>query len=202
MLRYDELISFEPVDSVVQLRTADDTEKAMTLLKTYVISDNMVEKINYDIFENLQFDRHVDNKGLLVVGNYGSGKSHLMGVVSTIAEHPGSSEHIRHPEVAKKAKEIEGKFKVIRAEIGAVEMPFRDIICDRLEKGLEQMGIDFSFPPADQVTNNKDMLFEMLDLFHEGKTDEKEIINKLLIGDANLFSIDDTYIYCEAWECF
>lgn len=167
MLRYEELISFEPVESVVQLIEADDTEKALTLLKTYVISDNMVDKINHDIIENIQFDRHVDNKGLLIVGNYGSGKSHLMSVISTIAELKDSSKYIRHVEVAEKAKEIEGKFKVIRAEIGAVEMSFRGIICNRLEKGLANMGVEFSFPPADQITNNKDMLFEMMDLFHE-----------------------------------
>src|SRR5699024_3435023 len=114
----------------------------------------------------------VDNKGLLVVGNYGSGKSHLMGVVSTIAEHHESSKHLRHPEVSEKAKKIEGKFKVIRLETGAVEMPFRDIICQGLEKGLGQMGIDYSFPSADQVPNNKDMLFEMMDLFHEKYPDK------------------------------
>src|SRR5699024_3541571 len=72
-----------------------------------------------------------------------------------------------YEQVAEKAKEIEGKFKVIRAEFGAVTMSLRDIICQHLEKGLERMGIDYTFPPADQVTNNKDMLYEMMDLFHE-----------------------------------
>jgi DNA replication protein DnaC len=28
----------------------------------------------------------MDNKGLLVVGNYGTGKSHLMSVISALAE--------------------------------------------------------------------------------------------------------------------
>src|SRR5699024_11282620 len=63
-----------------------------------------------------------------------------------------------YEQVAEKAKEIEGKFKVIRAEFGAVTMSLRDIIFQHLEKGLERMGIDYTFPPADQVTNNKDML--------------------------------------------
>src|SRR5699024_5188066 len=91
----------------------------------------------------------------------------LMSVVSTIAELPESSQYLRYEQVAEKAKEIEGKFKVIRAEFGAVTMSLRDIIFQHLEKGLERMGIDYTFPPADQVTNNKDMLYEMMDLFHE-----------------------------------
>ncbi|MEG6532082.1 DUF6079 family protein [Caldibacillus thermoamylovorans] len=167
MLRYHDLISFEPIESVIQLREADDKEKAISLLQSYVISDHMADKLISDIFENLQFERMVDNRGMLIVGNYGSGKSHLMSVVSTIAELPESSKYLRYEEVAEKAKEIEGKFKVIRAEFGAVTMSLRDIICHHLEKGLEKMGIDYTFPAADQVTNNKDMLYEMMDLFHE-----------------------------------
>lgn len=167
MLRYNDLISFEPIESVIQLREADDKDKAISLLQSYVISDHMADKLIEDIFENLQFERMVDNRGMLIVGNYGSGKSHLMSVVSTIAELPESSQYLRYEKVAEKAKEIEGKFKVIRAEFGAVTMSLRDIICQHLEKGLERMGIDYTFPPADQVTNNKDMLYEMMDLFHE-----------------------------------
>ncbi|WP_044893683.1 DUF6079 family protein [Bacillus alveayuensis] len=172
MLRYSDLIQFEPIESVVQLRDADDKERAFHLLDTYVISDRMAEQLDDIIIEQLQFDRIVDNKGLLIVGNYGTGKSHLMSVISTIAEQPGASEHIKNERVAKKAKEIEGKFKVIRTEIGAVAMSLRDIICQALQQGLANLGIDYTFPRADEVTNNKDMLYEMMELFHEQYPDQ------------------------------
>ncbi|MGY0012770.1 DUF6079 family protein [Bacillus anthracis] len=172
MLKYGDLIKFEAVESVVQLKEANDTDYAISLLNTYVISDNMAEKLTNEIIENIQFDRWVDNKGMLIVGNYGTGKSHLMSVISTIAELPGASEHLRHKEVAEKAKEIEGKFQVVRAEFGAVTMPLRDIICRELERGLEKMGIDYTFPAADQVTNNKEMFYEMMELFHEQYPDK------------------------------
>jgi len=164
---YSELISFEPVETVVQLTEANNNEKAIKLLETFVISNNMADRLINDIFENLQFDRFVDNKGLLIVGNYGSGKSHLMGVISTIAEHPDATSYIKNESVAEKAKEIEGKFKVIRAEFGAVKMSLRDIVCSELEKGLSAIGIDYTFPSVEEVTNNKDMLFEMMDLFYD-----------------------------------
>src|SRR5699024_9205203 len=60
----------------------------------------------------------------------------------------------------------------IRAEFGAVTMSLRDIICQHLEKGLDELGISYTFPPADEVTNNKDMLYEMMDLFHEQYPDQ------------------------------
>lgn len=40
MLRYDELISFDPVESVVQLREADDKSRAISLLKTFLKHKN------------------------------------------------------------------------------------------------------------------------------------------------------------------
>ena len=172
MLQYSELINFEPVESVVQLKDANDLQRAQHLLDTYVISDNMAEKICHDIIENIQFDRQVDNKGMLIVGNYGTGKSHLMSVISTIAEMPGASKYLKNTEVADKAKEIEGKFKVIRAEFGAVTKSLRDIICSELERGLENIGVDFTFPAAHEVNNNKDMLFEMMELFNEQYPDQ------------------------------
>lgn len=172
MLRYDQLIQFEPVETVVQLRDANNKDKAFELLSTYVISERMEEQLDEFIFEQIQFDRMVDNKGTLIVGNYGTGKSHLMSVISTIAEQDGASQYIKNKRVAEKAKEIEGKFKVIRTEIGAVEMTLRDIICNVLQKELDKLEIDYTFPKADAVTNNKDMLFEMMDLFHDQYPDQ------------------------------
>src|SRR5690606_25067931 len=110
-MRYRDLIQFEPVETIVQIKEASDKEKAFQLIDTYVISERMADELNYKIIEQLQFLRPADNKGLLVVGNYGTGKSHLMSVISTVAELEGSTSRMNHPDVAEKAKEIEGKFK-------------------------------------------------------------------------------------------
>jgi len=46
----------------------------------------MAERLVTVVFPNLQFEQPADSKGILVVGNYGTGKSHLMSVWA-IAEH-------------------------------------------------------------------------------------------------------------------
>lgn len=166
-MKYRDLVQFEPIESVIQLTDANDKERAYQLIDTYVISDRMSEQLDEAVIEQLQFHRPVDNKGLFIVGNYGTGKSHLMSVISTIAELEGASTHIQDERVAKKAKEIEGQFKVIRTEIGSVRTSLRDILCEAIEEGLYDMGVDFKFPPVDQVRNNKDSLTEMIGLFHE-----------------------------------
>ena len=51
-----------------------------------------------------------DKKFYLLSGSYGTGKSHLMTVIATIAEVDGTSERINNASVAAKSKEIQGKF--------------------------------------------------------------------------------------------
>lgn len=84
-MKYGELIQFDPIESVVQLRDADKSTAALQLVNTYVISEEMAERLTQLVIPQMQFEHPVDNKGLLVVGNYGTGKSHLMSVVSGLA---------------------------------------------------------------------------------------------------------------------
>ena len=86
-MKYSDLIQFEPIETVVQLREADTPADARRLVETFVISDRMAELLVDLVFPQLQFTKPADNKGILVVGNYGTGKSHLMAVISAIAEH-------------------------------------------------------------------------------------------------------------------
>ena len=67
-MKYRDLIQFEPIESVVQLRDADDAAAARQLVQTYVISGEMAEKLINLVVPQLQFDQPIDNKGLLVVG--------------------------------------------------------------------------------------------------------------------------------------
>ena len=133
-MKYRELIQFEPIESVVQLRDADREDFARQLVSTYVISEDMVEKLSELVFSHLQFDFPSDNKGLLVVGNYGTGKSHLMSLISAVAEHADFGDVVQNEEVSKSAREIAGKFKVIRTEIGSTTMSLRDILIAASEK--------------------------------------------------------------------
>lgn len=166
-MKYNDLIYFEPIETIVQLREADAKARAYQLVETYVISDRMAEQLAGVVFLQLQYDHPQDNKGLLIVGNYGTGKSHLMSVISAVAEYPEMAGAIRNPAVAGKAEAIAGRFKVIRTEIGSTTMSLRNIICAELEEHLAEMGVEYQFPDADKVTNNKDPLIEMMNVFQE-----------------------------------
>lgn len=166
-LKYGDLIQFEPIESVVQLRDADEATAARQLVETYVISKEMAEKLVGLVIPQLQFEQPTDNKGLLVVGNYGTGKSHLMSVISGLAENPDLTASLSNADVVNAAQKISGRFKVVRTEIGATTMSLRDILVAELEEHLAAMGVSYSFPSANQVSNNKRSFEEMMAAFHQ-----------------------------------
>ena len=164
-MKYSDLIQFEPVETVVQLREADTVADARRLVETFVISDRMAELLAELVFPQLQFSKPADNKGILVVGNYGTGKSHLMAVVSAVAEHHDLASHLTNQKVARQAADIAGQFRVIRAEIGSTTMSLRDIVCSVLEDGLDGLGVTYEFPSTDARHENKSALEEMMAAF-------------------------------------
>ena len=165
-MRYSDSIQFEPIESVIQLLDANHPDLASRLVSTYVISDDMAERIAKLIIPQLSFDAAVDHKGILVVGNYGTGKSHLMSVLSLVAEDASFLPLLRHTKVAEAASTIAGKFKVHRIEISS-QMSLRDIITQQLELFLDKNGVSYTFPPADKVVNNKAAFEEMMSAFTE-----------------------------------
>lgn len=168
MTTYRDLISFDPIESVVQLREANARDKAESLVRSFVVSDRMADQLANIVVPQLQFDEPADNKGILIVGNYGTGKSHLMAVLSAVAEHEGLAQHLSNAGSREAAAKIAGRFKVLRAEIGGVKMSLRDIVCGELERGLAAIGVEYAFKPIDKIgSNHKDAFHELMGTFGE-----------------------------------
>ncbi|MDD2366103.1 MAG: DUF6079 family protein [Desulfuromonadaceae bacterium] len=168
MMKYGDLIQFDPIESVVQLRNADELSVAKQLVRSYVVSEEMSERLINIVFPQLQFDAPLDNRGVLVVGNYGTGKSHLMSLISGIAQDESLVQDLNHPDTAQAARKIAGRFKVvIRTEIGATTMSLRDILISELEEHLERMGVDYVFPDVETITNHKRAFEDMMEKFSQ-----------------------------------
>ena len=166
-MKYGELISFEPIDSVKVLREADDVAAARVDVETLVVSPRLADQLTEVILPNLNLDEPRDAKGILVVANYGTGKTHLMSVVSALAEHAELVDLLNSEAVRAAAAPVAGRYKVIRAEIGATQMSLRDIITTELSEGLKRLGVDFEFPDLTKVTGTKKNLEEMMQAFEQ-----------------------------------
>ncbi|MDA8066231.1 MAG: DUF6079 family protein [Thermaerobacter sp.] len=165
-MRYGELVQFEPIETVIKLRAADELDTARQLVRSYVISAEMAERLTELVLPQLQFDVPAFYKGLLIVGNYGTGKSHLLSVISAVAEHADLCPDLRNERVATAASKIAGRFKVVRTEIGATMRSLRDILVAELEDHLHQFGVDFAFPKIDKLSNHRRAFEEMMSAFH------------------------------------
>lgn len=166
-MKYSDLVQFEKVIGVKVLTEADDVARAREDVRTYVVSERMSERLRDVIIPSLDFTTPGDKKSVLVVGTYGTGKTHLMSVIAAVAEREELTSEITDAELRESAQAVAGRFKVIRKEIGSTAMSLRDIICRDLEEGLAKLGVDYRFPPADAVTNTKDSLLEMMAAFEE-----------------------------------
>lgn len=164
-MKYRDLIAFEPIDSIKVLRAAEDPEEARRDVETLVVSPRLAEQLTDVILPNLDLDTAPDAKGMLVVANYGTGKTHLMSVVSSILERAELVESVRSEAVREAAAPVAGRYQVIRAEIGATTMGLRDIITTELTDGLRRLGVDYEFPDLSTVTNTKRSLEEMMAAF-------------------------------------
>lgn len=161
-MKYSDLISFSPIEDVIQLTTADDANRAREYVKSYVMSDTMAENLKSPVLDQLQMDEVVDNKGVLVVGNYGTGKSHLMSVISSVAKDAEYLQYVQNKKFAKEMECIAGKFEVLRIEIGGVTMSLREILFGFIEDDFAARGIDFKMPDFDTVRDNKKLIRDMM----------------------------------------
>lgn len=165
-MKYADLVQpSEPLESVKQIRESGSLAAARRDVETFVISERMASQLRDVIFANLRFDRPGDQKGLLTVATYGTGKTHLMSVVAGVAEYEELAGCLTHRDLAGAAAPLAGRFKVVRFDIGATGLGLRDIVCTELGRGLARMGVNHAFPDWATVTNTKDALVDMMASF-------------------------------------
>ena len=118
-MKYSELISFKPIESTIQLLETAGKEAARDAVSTYVMSDSMAEGMRAPVIDQLQMEEVVDNKAIMVVGNFGTGKSHLMSVIAAVATDAENLEFAQKKRFAKNMEIIAGKFEVLRLKGGS-----------------------------------------------------------------------------------
>ena len=53
-MKYLELINFNPIESIIQLTAANDKTEAVNLVKSYVMSDDMADKLENNMISQLK----------------------------------------------------------------------------------------------------------------------------------------------------
>ena len=127
-MKYSELISFKPIESTIQLLETADKKVAQDMVQTYVMSDTMAENLKATVIDQLQMEEVIDNKAVMIVGNYGTGKSHLMSVIASIATDDENLDYVQNKKFGEDMKIVAGKFEVLRLKVDGLTMPLREVI--------------------------------------------------------------------------
>jgi hypothetical protein len=143
-MKYNQLINFEPITEVVKFSRTSEKSYQENLVKTFVFSDTFKENLIPLIVRNLDLNYTGEAFGLQIMGNYGTGKSHLMSLVSLIAENEDLINLIQEEIPKEELQKIAGNFKVLRFELGH-ELSLWEVITYKIEEYLEEIGIAFSF---------------------------------------------------------
>lgn len=155
MVRYADLFSLNPIETVVELNDADIKAKARRLVATFVMTPSLEEQLRTVVLPQLDFSRGVEGKGLFFVGTYGTGKSHAMSFISAIAENEGYLKDVREDKIRELLRPIAGGFHVKRLQITGTLMSLYDIVAEQLTELGAQLGLAFQFKSATQVSNVK-----------------------------------------------
>jgi hypothetical protein len=143
-MKYGDLIQFEPINEVVKFSRTNEIEYQKNLIKTFVFSKTLKESLIPLMVRNLNYHQPGETFGLQVVGNYGTGKSHLMSLVSLIAENESLADLVQEENAKSELLKIAGKFKVLRFELGHTESLW-EVMKFKLSEYLGELNVDFSF---------------------------------------------------------
>jgi hypothetical protein len=143
-MKYSELIQFEPINEVIKFSRTSEVEYQKNLVSTFVFSNAYETAFIPTICKILDYNTLEETFGLQVVGNYGTGKSHLMSLVSLIAENADLLNLVTNDKAKAQLNKIAGKFKVTRFELGNSESLW-EVVTYRLSSFLADNGVEFSF---------------------------------------------------------
>ena len=206
-MKYSELISFKPIESTIQLLETADKKVAQDMVQTYVMSDTMAENLKATVIDQLQMEEVVDNKAVMIVGNYGTGKSHLMSVIAAIATDAENLEFAQNKRFARDMEIIAGKFEVLRLKVDGLTMPLREIILAEIEDDFANRGIDYTVPDLNYVRDNARLIKEVMQVFQAKYPDKgymiviDELLSYLTSRDERQIVLDLAFLQSMAEMC-
>lgn len=104
-MRLEDLIEVPPVRTVIQIGDVDHPERRQELVTSFVLTAEAEAALN-NVLAAVAGGR---GKGFFVQGNYGSGKSHLLTILSLVLSHPQAWEELLAKEGGDRLRPLAGR---------------------------------------------------------------------------------------------
>lgn len=130
-----QLFDFAEIKDVIDIDTdlkKDDLQRE--LISSYIISDGLEQQI-VDFYDNLKKPNH---KPVKILGNYGTGKSHLIAFLVSSITRPDLTSAISNQTIRKACEDVSRKFLTVQFELQPVRVDLSVLFFKFLEKQLKQ----------------------------------------------------------------
>ena len=157
--------NFELIKDVIDIdNDLKDSNRRKNIVQSFIISDSIEEQI-LDFFDDLDKPTH---KSRNIIGNYGSGKSHLVAFLVSLVEEKELSKYIRNENVRKTLENFHRKFFTVQFELQATQVPLRQWFFDKVKKQLQdKYNIDIPKFDLSVDYDDKENIIKIMDIIKE-----------------------------------
>jgi hypothetical protein len=160
-----KLFNYTEIKDVVDIDTdLQQGELQKELVSSYIISEGLEQQI-IDFFDNLKKPNH---KAVKIIGNYGSGKSHLIAFLVSVINNPELRPLIKNKTVLKATDKIARKFFTVQFELQPVDVDLSYFFFREVEKQIKKTyGLEIPKYTKGETLNFKDHLAEIISFLKE-----------------------------------
>lgn len=158
-MQIKELFNFEDIQQVVSIGSIENEQE---MVEKFVISLNLREDL-LNFLEYLKGNKPEKNISINVIGNYGTGKSHLLSFLSIILSNPQMVPYIQDEEVKNAFDDLNREFLVVKYELPGQDKSLSEIFFYRVKKQLKELyGIVLDDWSEDSDMDPKELIREIL----------------------------------------
>ena len=157
-MKIKDLFSFEEIQDVIDIDAITDEQK---LVEKFVISHNLESEI-IDLLDILKDKKH---KSVNIIGNYGTGKSHLLAFISLVLSNPQLIQDVQSNKIKEKLISLNREFLIVKYELPATQ-----------SYSLARI---FFYRVRKQLSENYGIQIREIDFAQDDK-DPKELVEEIL----------------------
>lgn len=170
-MQIKELFNFEDIQQVIAIGNIENEQE---MVEKFVISPNLKEDL-LEFLEYLKGNKPEKNTSIDVIGNYGTGKSHLLTFLSLILSNHEMIQYIQDDELKEEFNSINKEFLVVKYELPGQDKSLEDIFFYRVKKQLKE-NYDIDISNIDVVEKDPKELVEEILLKIKEKYPNKGLI--------------------------
>lgn len=157
-MQIKELFNFEDIQQVVAIGNIENEQE---MVEKFVISPNLKEDL-LEFLEYLKGNKPEKNTSVDVIGNYGTGKSHLLTFLSLILSNPEMVQYIQDEDIKNEFSRLDNEFLVVKYELPGQDISLEKVFLYRVKKQLkENYDVDISSINTDEK-DPKELVEEIL----------------------------------------